>query len=321
MKGGNVPGGQGTDHKPIGLLYPGEMGTALAQLLRGAGLRVVTTLQGRGATTARNCRAAGLEELESLQAVVQTVSVLLVLVPPLAALEVAAQVREQLPRSSRERLVYVDLNSISPQTARAIAAEFAGTCVDVVDGAILGPASHLHTRGVLCLSGPRAGEIADLFAGKMPVQVLDGAVPGQASTLRMLVSGLSKGVIALVVEMALAARTAGVLDQLLTAYRASYPGIMELVERSMPTFPRHAARRGQEMAEVEKTLSHLGVCPTVVPGIRQLITAMGECPWPSGPNRDWSVPEVIDTLFAQRFLRQVPLCPDSPLVSDSKGWC
>ena len=53
----------------------------------------------------------------------------------------------------------------------------------------------------------------------------------------------------------------------LAAYRASYPGIMELVDRTLPTYPRHAARRGQEMAEVEKTLAGLGLCPTVVPGV------------------------------------------------------
>ncbi len=83
---------------PIGLLYPGDMGTAVGKLLRGAGHRALTTVKGRSATTVRNCRAAGLEELDSLEAVVCAASVLFVLVPPGAAHAVAAQVREQVPK-------------------------------------------------------------------------------------------------------------------------------------------------------------------------------------------------------------------------------
>src|SRR5438105_2706657 len=82
----------------------------------------------------------------------------------------------------------------------------------------------------------RAGEVAALFEGKMTVRVL-GDAPGQASALRMLLSGLTKGVIALFVELALAARQAGILDRTLAAYRASYPGILEVVERTLPTYP------------------------------------------------------------------------------------
>jgi hypothetical protein len=128
-------------------------------------------------------------------------------------------------------------------------------------------------------------------------------LPGQASALRMLLSGLTKGVIALFVETALAARQAGVLEKLLANDRANYPGVMEVVERILPTYPRHAARRGQELAEVESTLSDLGLSPTVVPGIRHLIQAMGQC-WSAGrQDRDWSVAEVINDLHARRLLR------------------
>jgi 3-hydroxyisobutyrate dehydrogenase-like beta-hydroxyacid dehydrogenase len=288
----------------IGLLYPGEMGAAFGSLLRKAGHRVVTTLEGRGATTRGNCREAGLEELDTLPAVLQTASVIISLVPPAAALPVAAACRDALAWESRcvAPLLYADLNSVSPQTARSVAAVFAGTPVEVVDGAILGLASHLQSRGVLYLSGRQAGQVAALVEGELQVQVL-GDLPGQASALRMLLSGLTKGVIALFVETALAARQASVLEKLLANYRANYPCVMEVVERILPTYPRHAARRGQEMAEVESTLSDLGLSPTVVPGIRQLIQAMGQC-WSAGrQDRDWSVAEVINDLHARRLLR------------------
>jgi 3-hydroxyisobutyrate dehydrogenase-like beta-hydroxyacid dehydrogenase len=290
---------------PVGLLYPGEMGTAVGTLLRRAGCRVVTTLADRGPTTQRNCRAAGFEVLPGVQDVVRTASVLLSLVPPGAALQVAEEVRAALDPSRSDQPTYVDLNSLSPDTAHAIAGLFAGTGVEFVDGAISGPAARLEKGCVLYLSGPQAARVAALFEGRMALQVL-GDRPGQASTIRMLLSGLTKGVVALFVEMALAARQAGVLDRLLTAYRGSYPGIMEVVERSLPTYPLHAARRGTEMAEVEKTLTQLGLGPTVVPGVRELTVAIGQCWTGADPSQRWTTSEIVEELHARRLLRRGP---------------
>jgi 3-hydroxyisobutyrate dehydrogenase-like beta-hydroxyacid dehydrogenase len=288
---------------PIGLLYPGEMGAAVARLLRGDGFRIVTSLAGRSPATAANCRSAGVEDLGSLGEVVRTASVLLSLVPPTAAPEVATHVREQLPlRRQAGRLVYVDLNSVSPEAVAAMADGFPPGSIDFVDGAILGLAAGLTERGILYLSGPAAARVAGLFEGKLRVQVL-GEAPGQASALRMLLSGLTKGVIALFVEMALAGRRAGILDRLVAAYRANYPGVMEVVDRILPTYPRHAARRGQEMVEVERTLSALGLRPTVAAGVRELITEFGKR-WPAdGGKDDWGVTDVIEELHTRGLLR------------------
>jgi 3-hydroxyisobutyrate dehydrogenase-like beta-hydroxyacid dehydrogenase len=133
-----------SQQKRIGLLYSGEMGGAVAQLLRRDGCRLLTTLEGRGTKTVRNSRAAGLEELDCLREVVRQASMLFVLVPPAAALDMAIRVQEQLAGRGRDdRLIYVDANSVSPETVRAIASVFDGTQIDVVDAAISGPASRL----------------------------------------------------------------------------------------------------------------------------------------------------------------------------------
>jgi 3-hydroxyisobutyrate dehydrogenase-like beta-hydroxyacid dehydrogenase len=288
----------------VGLLYPGEMGASLGAALRGAGRRVVTTLEGRGENTRRQSQGAGLEVLPSLGAVVETASVLLSLVPPDVAMPVAAACRERLGRRlARGRLLYLDLNSVAPATARRAAAAFADAAVDFVDGAISGPASHLKSRCVLYLSGAEAARATDLFRGVVAVKVL-GDSPGQASALRMLLSGVTKGVVALFVEMALAARRAGVEDALVEACRSSYPGLMELVDRSLPTFPRHGPRRAAEMREVEATLTDLGLRPTVLPGVSRLITEMAERAPPDGRDKALTVAEVIRELHARRLLAE-----------------
>lgn len=295
----------------VGLLYPGEMGSAVAQLLGRKGCRLLTTLEGRGPNTVRTCRAADIEELPCLREVVCKSSLLFVLVPPAAALDVAAQVREHLPSRPRDRLIYVEANSIAPATARNIAGVFDGMPVDFVDAAISGPASRLADRCVLYLSGPRADEVASLFEGKMRVVVL-GDVPGQASALRMLLSGLTKGVIGLFVEMALAARQAGVLERMVAAFRTSYPGIMEVVDRTLPTYPAHVKRRGQELAEVHAMLAQLGLRPSIVPAVEEVTKAMADCFLRPADDRCSSTTEIIDELYARGFLLEEARSSASP---------
>jgi hypothetical protein len=80
---------------------------------------------------------------------------------------------------------------------------------------------------------------------------------------------------------------------------------MEFIERSLPTYPRHAVRRSQEMAEVETTLTELGLCPAVTPGVRRLITDMGRLRLDRTPDRTWSVAAVISELHERNLLGQI----------------
>src|SRR5260370_33540752 len=97
----------------VGILYPGEMGSALAQVVMGDGFRVVTTLEGRSARTRRRCVEACLNVLDSFWDVVRASEVVFSLVPPGAALALAGQSRPAAEGLSQPPLS-VDANSISP---------------------------------------------------------------------------------------------------------------------------------------------------------------------------------------------------------------
>ncbi|MBV9126043.1 MAG: NAD(P)-dependent oxidoreductase [Planctomycetes bacterium] len=291
----------------LGVLYPGELGATLGRLLRMQGHHVVTTVQGRSARTEQRARSAGLEILESTRAVVEAADILFAVVPPAAAAEVAATV-SSCPLGERKPRLYVDLNAIAPATTTQIGDRVTRAGFDFVDGAVHGLAAQLPDRGTLYLSGPSAPWVAALFGRSVRVQVL-GDRPGQASAFKMMISGMAKGVVALFLEMSLAARQAGVLDDLLACYREAYPGIMALVDRMLPTYPRHAARRGDELGEVEQTLASLGLQPCLVHGARRLTTAVGRLGWAEPSARgdaDWPVAEVIETIFAHNPLRGAP---------------
>src|SRR4051812_30834347 len=66
----------------VGMHGAGHMGAGLGWALREGGARVVTTLVGRSTRTRKMVADAGLEPLDSLDAVVAVADVVLVVVPP-----------------------------------------------------------------------------------------------------------------------------------------------------------------------------------------------------------------------------------------------
>src|SRR5262249_10659571 len=126
--------------------------------------------------------------------------------------------------------IFVDSNSIGPELSSEFAERVESHGISFVDAAINGLAKNLTSTCTLFLSGLRAGDVADCFGTAMKVQQL-GDRPGRASAMKMLLSGLSKGVCALFVETALTAHHHGMLSEMIESYSRIYPGVMGIVER------------------------------------------------------------------------------------------
>jgi 3-hydroxyisobutyrate dehydrogenase-like beta-hydroxyacid dehydrogenase len=251
----------------VAVLYPGEMGAAVARLLRSRNIRVVTTLLARGEHTARRCRESGITVLDSLAEVVAESNVVISLVPPARAEELAASWCELAATSPRDAL-YVDANSIGPALAQSISRQVSRRGRGYVDAAINGLAANAATSGTMFLSGPRAVEVAELFDGVLRVQLL-GDGPAAASAMKMALGGLAKGLCSLFAETAQLAARHEMLPEMLEATARIYPGIYALVERMLPTYAVHASRRATEMAQVEQSLRDAGVDPVVLQAVRQ----------------------------------------------------
>lgn len=256
----------------IGILYPGEMGTVLGRLFRAAGFRVVTACEHRSGRTINSAREAGIEVLEGVPSVVAVADVILSLVPPAAAVELARQVADcttALPP------LYVDANSISPETALQIERLLGESGIRFVDAAIHGLASRLPEQGRMYLSGPDAAALAEQWRAVLPTRFV-GDEPGRASAMKMLLSGISKGLVALFLEIALTAREADLLDGFLENCDDFYPAIMAAIGRMLPTYPRHAGRRAQEMGELGGMLRELGLRPGMTAEARGVIAAVAD---------------------------------------------
>ncbi len=274
----------------IGILYPGEMGSAFGKLLCEAGFRVITTVEGRSPRTRRLCHEGELCVVDSLSELLDRSDVVISLVSPGAALSVARDVAAEIDRSSRT-LLYIDANSISPMTVARISEVLCRATVDFVDASIFGLSSQPQ-RGTLYLSGSRAKEISGLFEPIMRVKVA-GDMPGQASALKMIVSGIPKGLSALFLETMLFAQNMHLLSEAIEACDEIYPSIMEVVRRMLPTYPQHAARRCEELQEVEETMLISGLTPRIVRAVREVTSGLASTGWPNHEAEQWTIADII----------------------------
>jgi 3-hydroxyisobutyrate dehydrogenase-like beta-hydroxyacid dehydrogenase len=255
----------GNDSLVIGLLYPGEMGTAIARVLRGRGYCVVTAASHRSVATRARCAEAGIENVASFNEVVRQANVVISLVTPDAAEEVVTAycaAAKIAPRGA----IFVDANSIGPALASLLAEKIEAAGVSFVDAAINGMAKNLTTSGTVILSGKQSNVVAELFRTAVRVKVL-GSEPGRASAMKMLLSGMSKGICALYLELGMVAQQSGMLPEFSQMATEIYPGIMALVDRMLPTYAIHAARRAVEMHELETTVMDCGIEPCVVEAV------------------------------------------------------
>lgn len=237
----------------IGIVYPGEMGSAIGQLLLNqSDCSVTATVEGRSARSAANCLRIGITPLDTLQDVLHESEVVISVVPPRAALDLAKRIRAEWQPSMQTR-IFVDANSISPETMCRIVDVFEGATLEVVDAAIHGQASRLSEHATLYLSGRAAKEVSELFGSAMRTKNL-GSEPGRASLQKMLLGSMSKGIIALYCQALQTAKAADMTETFCQELGHFYPETQAFVERSLPTYGQHALRRSEEMEELASTL-------------------------------------------------------------------
>src|SRR6186997_1747027 len=195
------------------------MGAAVAALLRGQGLRVVWASEGRSAETRERAEAAGLDDVGTPAEVARN-GVIFSICPPHAALEVA---RSLGPFEG----LYVDANAVSPATAQEVAEVVHTAGGRFVDGGIVGSPPREAGTTRLYLSGDEAPAVAELFAGS----VLEARVVSNASAVKMVYAGWTKGSAALLLAIRELARREDVEDTLLEEWALSIPELPERSER------------------------------------------------------------------------------------------
>jgi 3-hydroxyisobutyrate dehydrogenase-like beta-hydroxyacid dehydrogenase len=238
----------------VGILHPGEMGSALGAALVAEGRAAIFVGAGRSDETIGRGRAAGLDDVGTLEQLREQADLIVSVCPPHAAREVAASV-------AGFRGLYVDANAVSPATVRAIAADVERGGARFVDGGIIGrpPRDAGTTR--LYLSGAAATEAAERLGGALlDVRVISGAV-GDASALKMTYAAWSKGTQALLLAIRAAARAHGVEEALRAEWELSVPDLAERLARAEESAETKGWRWIAEMEEIAATFAAAGEPP------------------------------------------------------------
>jgi 3-hydroxyisobutyrate dehydrogenase-like beta-hydroxyacid dehydrogenase len=239
------------------------MGHAVGGVLREGGLRVITCLKGRSPRTVGLAAKAQLSDVPDYETLVTEADVVLSIIAPAQARDLAEQVAQAAGRT-RADLLFVECNAIAPQTVREIGAILAG--VRVVDGGIIGSPPRRGEDGTrLYVSGPQAATVSELAQHGLDVRVI-GSEIGQASGLKMCYAALTKGLTALATELSVAGETMGLREALLAELRLSQGTLLQWIERQVPTMPPKASRWVGEMEEIAATFDALGLTPRILEG-------------------------------------------------------
>jgi 3-hydroxyisobutyrate dehydrogenase-like beta-hydroxyacid dehydrogenase len=231
----------------VAIVAPGAMGAAVGKRLVDNGLKVLTSLDGRGEATVARARAAGMTDANDKE--IAAADFILSILPPGDALALAERFAPAL-QASNAKPVYVDCNAINPATVEKVAKAIAPAECPFVDAGIIGSPPKPGDAGPrFYASGPSAPRFAMLRDYGLDVRVLGGAMSA-ASALKMSYAGITKGTQAIGAAMMLAAMRAGSADDLVAELQSSQKQLFPWLKRQLELMPPKAYRWVAEMQEI-----------------------------------------------------------------------
>ncbi len=255
----------------IGFVGFGEAGYHLAKGLRGAGVTrqaaydLHTHTLGRGERIQARAAETEVELAESSEQLANASDILLSVVTASSAAEAAAQTAPYL----QARHLYADLNSVSPETKRALDQTVSAAGARFVEAAVMAPVPPQGHKVPMLLGGAHAQAFADLLRPYgMKLEVVSEQI-GAAVAVKMCRSIIVKGLEALLFECALGAVKYGADERVFASLEASWPGMnwSKLAGYCMSRVIEHGERRARELEEVAATLRAAGIEPLMAEAI------------------------------------------------------
>jgi len=224
----------------------------------------------------------------------------------------AVDVAEEAGPVLHGKQVFLDLNSVSPDTKRKAAA-----CIEqdksdngaahFVEAAVMAAVPRRRLKVPMLLGGRHAAAASEwLRSLGMNATALSDQV-GVASAVKMCRSVMIKGLEALAVECLFAARQYGAEDAVLESLAATYPDMGwkdQLPDYLIRRVAEHGQRRAAELREVAQTLQGVAVEPTMSLAAaqrqEQLVCEMAEQDLGLPPSESFSWRSLADALLRRR---------------------
>ena len=253
-----------TNIRRIGIMSPGDMGQAVGRRLKELGFEVSTALEGRTERTRALAREAGIADLGSLAELLAATDLVLSIVDPGSAMALAKD-SATIMRSLDKPPVYVDCNALAPQTKRTMQGLFAAAGGRFMDVGIIGPPPRDSGKIRMYAAGTDAALLSALEHETITVRIVSERI-GDAAAVKMCYGGITKGSVALLTELLIAARRLGVEEVLDEELRGSQSMMRDWIMRFLPSMPPKAYRWVPETREIAATFESVGLTPLMLEG-------------------------------------------------------
>jgi 3-hydroxyisobutyrate dehydrogenase-like beta-hydroxyacid dehydrogenase len=156
----------------VGVVSPGDMGSAIAKRIKESGKGVYTALDGRSERTKALGREAGLTDVGSMDKLVSTCELVISVINPGEAMNVARDVAAAMKKTGR-KIAFADLNAVSPQTTRDLDQTIRAAGGMYIDGGIIGPPPRGEKdKPRIYVSGPDAYLFEQITHPNLQVRVI-----------------------------------------------------------------------------------------------------------------------------------------------------
>ncbi len=287
----------GNPIRQIALIGFGEVGGIFGRDFAAAGLRVSVfdILMGAEASRAAmvaKAERANVRACDSLEEAIRDADLVISSVTSSSAADVAKNAAPIL----RSGQTYLDINSVSPETKREVAAILQASPAVFVEAAVMAPVSPQRLRVPMLLGGAEAEAAAPrLQSIGMNVQPISDRI-GVASAIKMCRSIIIKGLEAIAVESMFTARRYGAEKEVLASLAATYPSMgwdSTLPDYLIGRVAEHGKRRAAEMREAAQAVADVGLEPLMALATAQRqdwlaqMIAEQKLPVPEGDNFSW----------------------------------
>jgi len=255
----------GNPVRQIALIGFGEVGGIFGRDFAAAGLSVSTfdillNEEPSRSTMLAKAKSANVRPCDTLEGAVRGADLVISAVTASSAADVAKSAAPLLQGGQ----IYLDLNSVSPDTKREIARTLGKSPATFVEAAVMAAVSPQRLKVPMLLGGADAAMAAKwLQAIGMNVKPVSDRI-GVASAIKMCRSIIIKGLEAITVESMFTARRYGAEKQVLESLAATYPGMGwdgALPDYLISRVAEHGKRRAAEMREAAQAVADAGLEP------------------------------------------------------------
>ncbi len=260
--------------RTVGIMSPGDMGSAVGQVLAKHGLRVIAALGERSARTRALAAEAGIADVGTPEKLVREADLIMSILDPDAAIVAAQRVAEAMQRAGATPL-YADCNSIAVQSAGKIGEIMKAAGAPFAEASIIGAPPRVPNKTRFYASGPRAQDFAQLNQFGLNVRTL-GPEEGKAKAIKICYATVTKGTQALCTESFVSAKRLGVFDVLIAELETSQKALLKVAQDGLQRMPPKAHRWIGEMNELAATYQSLGFTPRMLAGAADMYRAVGQ---------------------------------------------